>query len=609
MRKLQLILLLALLVPGPSLAQVVQRCQGETFEALAAQRLQDARLGPLVARFNGLEDKACTKGRFVRFPASIRHEVRLGQTVAAIASRFTRAPGGAAFIRRVNGLPPGTEPNPGTILEVPAELSLKLGTRPDQELQAIFGLPPLPEIKAYNEVAQLKKGGTVYIPLMFELAPVQGTSPPPPAPPPPARRMEPDPDPDSDTEPARVVDPQTVPEADARPARTSTVQVDLPRVLQVAAVGRFDGFRHPIHQAVMQDGWQCALCHEADPRRAHEYKPVGEALCLQCHIGAERTPSVLRAYRLELTYSHDQHLSPTREARAKGYELACNDCHPALEGKGRRGQPQHAACAKCHNPSEVPPVVGKDCSGCHALAETLDRRMMAQALLAEHYRRSERETDVVFGHDEHVALYDAGSEAACDRCHVDARRAETMAEIEPLRMADCLDCHRGLKRELAGMAVSLDRCRTCHISTRAEVVPVFAALLEKPVTHSRTFRRRHADVAAADDGVCAACHTELADGAGSNCNACHQQLRPQDHTVRWVQTPHGRAAVRDPDRCATCHLKDRCADCHAQPPRDHFPQAAFQLRHGRSARVSTRRCLTCHIPQVDCARCHDVGRL
>ena len=595
--------LTALFSAGPASAQVVQRCTGETFAQLAAQRLGDARLGPLVARFNGQSKETCKPGRFVRFPAAIRHEVRLGQTIAAIAGRFTRAPGGAAFIRKHNGLPKGSEPAPGAILEVPAELSLTLGTRPDKELGEIFGLPPLPQLRAYNEVKRFRKGGTIYVPLLFELLPVAGAA---------AQAPKVDPKPAVQPgPPTKIVDPQSVPEADPAlaMASSSTVKADLPRILQVAAVARYDGFRHPIHEAVMQGGWQCGVCHEPDPRRPHEYKAVAEALCVQCHSAAKRTPSVLRSYRLELTYSHDQHISPQREAREKGYELACNDCHPALEGKGRRAQPQHAQCVKCHNPTEVKPVVGADCSGCHAQGETLDRRMMAKALLAEHYQRSERQTDVVFGHNEHVALFAAGTDKACDRCHLEARTAETMQQIEPLRMSDCLSCHQGLKREMAGMAVSLDRCRTCHLSTRAEIAPVFAAVLDKPLSHSRTFRRRHATQAAADDGVCASCHTELAGGAGNNCSACHQQIRPEDHTVRWPQTPHGRSAVRDPDRCATCHLKDRCADCHAQPPRDHFPRAAFQLRHGRSARVSTRRCMTCHIPQVDCARCHDVGRL
>jgi hypothetical protein len=598
-----LALQVALLLPATAGAQVVQRCQGQSFADLATERLGDPALGPLVAAFNGQPGvEACTTGRFVRFPATIRHEVRLGQTIDAIAARFTRGPGGAALLRSRNGLPPGAEPDTGMILEVPAELSLKVGTRPEEEVKALFGLPPLEEVRAYNAVKSLPKGSTIYVPLFFELLPPGGGAPPPPPPPPRAP-----PPPPADEPPPPVVEPDSVPDA-VPPAPTPRVQVDLQRVVKVAATARFDGFLHPIHQAVLQDSFRCVLCHAPDPRRPAAYLPVAGELCARCHAQVEDTRG-LRAHRLELAFSHDLHLSPERKVRQDGYELACAECHSPEQGSGRRGEPGHAECGRCHNGKEASPVVAVDCAGCHGQAERMDRRLMAQALLAEHYRASVRGTDLVFGHEEHVSFLggEAGG-AACQRCHVDVRGADSLEVIEPQRMSDCMTCHRGMARELADVSRSLDRCRTCHIATRPEVAPVFGAVIDKPISHTRTFRRRHAEQAARDDGVCAACHTELAGGRGRECNACHQQVRPEDHTVRWRELPHGRAAERDPDRCATCHLKDRCADCHAEPPRDHFPRGVFQVAHGRRARTSTRRCLTCHVPQVDCARCHDVSR-
>ncbi len=604
MRSFVLLCLLAF-APGLAQAQVVQRCKGESFVELASLRLKEARLGPLLGLFNRHDKSDCKVGRFVRFPAGIRHEVRLGQTIASIAGRFTQGRGGAAFIRELNGLPRGGEPKAGSTLIVPSEMALKLGTRPEKEIQAIFGLPSIKVLKKYNRVRRFKKGGTIYVPLVFDLVPLAGASAPAVTPPP-----KPEP---PEGEPAKVVDPKTLPDADPTEVAKSPAPppAELTRVLQVAVAARYDAFAHPMHESIMKDGWTCAQCHASDPRRPHEYYPVPEALCTQCHSSAEVTPSALRAYRLELSFSHDQHLNPKAEAQDKGYELSCDDCHPAIRGKaGRRGQPGHGQCIKCHNEREVKPLVETECAGCHDWAESLDRRTQAKALLAEHYRRSERHTDLVFGHEEHLAQLTEDDETkSCDRCHVGARTAVTMAEIEPMRMADCMGCHRGLERDMGRDSVRLDRCRTCHVSTRAEVAPVMSSLLHKPLSHSGTFRRRHGAQAAADDGVCSACHTELAGGSGNNCNACHQQIRPQDHTARWLQTPHGRAAARDVDRCATCHLKDRCTDCHAQAPRDHFPRRVFQLRHGRSARISTRRCMTCHVPQIDCARCHDVARL
>ena len=362
------------------------------------------------------------------------------------------------------------------------------------------------------------------------------------------------------------------------------------------------------HRDVWGEAWRCNTCHLDDPLAKGRYQPIPTGLCEGCHTGFVATDAVQRTHRLALEYSHDLHLDPQRKVARAGYELTCATCHPAAAGSGLQKLPGHAECVKCHNPSEASPTVAQDCEGCHARGEGLDRLRAARALLDEHFRQSERGTDVHFSHESHLALA-ATPEASCDRCHLGARKADRLEQIEPQRMADCLTCHRGLEKTMGEAQRSLGTCQTCHFATRAGHMPVLSAVLEKPVSHTPTFRARHATQAAADDGVCSACHTELAGSPGGACDRCHNQLRPRDHTPRWREEPHGRSAARNPDRCATCHQRDRCADCHNVAPRDHFPRQAFELRHGRQARVSMRRCQTCHLPQADCARCHDVGGL
>ncbi len=350
----------------------------------------------------------------------------------------------------------------------------------------------------------------------------------------------------------------------------------------------------------MGAAYACGLCHREDPSSPHTYEVVQGALCGRCHATVALDQPGPRPYQLALSFSHDLHLDPARPVQKGGYQLECSVCHAAAGEGALLGLPAHLECIQCHNATEAKPAVASDCGGCHADDESLDRLRLARALLDEHYRGSVRGTDIRFSHAEHAV-------SGCPDCHRGVSSADSLDEIEPQRMADCLLCHRGLAKEMAGAMVALDRCRTCHLARSPIAAPAFASSTHKPLSHTRTFRLRHAHQAETDRGTCAACHTELAGGDGARCDRCHARTRPEDHTVRWREEPHGRAAERDPDRCATCHARDRCASCHAIAPRDHSPRATFILRHGLSARTSTRRCLTCHLPQADCARCHDLA--
>ncbi len=580
----------------------IRKCKGETWAELASQKYSEARLAKVLAIYNRRPtEEGCKTGRLVRFPLTVQHELMLGQTVRGIVERFLRSNGAFEYIRKHNKLPKGVEPNPGTKIELPAELALELGSQPKKELEAIYGIPKLQSILKYNRIKRLRRGKTIYIPVFLEAK----ESAPPPPPPPPVAKVDPPPpeDPNNPGEPPPPVEPPP-------PAKPSG-PVALTKTLQVGLMARPDQFLHITHQSLLGADYQCALCHVDDPRKEGAYKPLDQGLCTKCHSKFQAPLVALRPRQLPLIFSHDLHLNEKRTVIEEGYKLDCNTCHAPAD-KGMRSLPAHAECAKCHNKIEAKPAVSEDCQGCHGVAEEIDRMDQAKALLDQHLLQSPRLSDVRFAHDPHIeSLTETSSQAqvgaSCGRCHEGAQTADTLEVIEPQRMADCLNCHRGLEKEMKGESTALDQCQTCHIGTAPSIMPSASRVLRKPLSHTPFFRRNHKRQAARDDGTCAACHTELAGGTGENCDQCHARTRPRDHTVRWREEPHGRAAERAPERCQTCHLQDRCADCHSIAPRDHFPRERFLRRHRETARVSVRRCQTCHIPQVTCARCHDLG--
>lgn len=600
-------------------AQVTYKCEGEAWTALAKHRYGEERYAPLLAAFNRQEgSEACPSGKFIRWIAVLDHEVRSGQTVKSITSRFLRGRGAARIVRRYNELPEGKEPKEGDFLKLPAEVKVTIED-PAAFAAMIEGVVELALVLEHNGLkpgTELKAKQSLYVPLFPATA--DGDTPPPA----PTAAPEPEtPAPSVDAGTTDAGESASGTPSDAKPAPPAGVTlsplpsaepVKLKEVRNVPEIpARFDTFPHPEHAEAMLGDYQCQYCHIDDPRIPHTYLPVPTAICGQCHSKVDGERERLRIMQLPLSFSHDQHLSPEREV-AKDYKgVDCARCHAVSEdGVSRR--PGHPECAKCHNAAENKVAVEKDCAACHGKAEEADRLAAATALLATHLRSAVRGNNLIFEHGNHIAHLQAEGAASatetCDRCHAGARKADTLAEIGGQRMADCLDCHTGLKKVVNDTVQSLDECRTCHIEASTALKPTFEAVVEKPLSHSAYFRRNHGREAAADRGVCQSCHSVMAGGDGKDCDRCHEQMKPRDHSVRWREEPHGRASIREPGRCATCHLQDRCADCHSIAPRGHFPRAAFVAGgHGRQARQSLRRCQTCHLPSVDCARCHDVA--
>lgn len=586
MRRAFALLFLLALLPRVGSAQTTQRCEGQTWRELAVQRYGRAELARLLALYNqASERERCEAKRFVRFPLTIRHPLKLGQSLASVLPRFCSAPGALDLVLEKSGLPRGLEPAPGTVVLIPAELALGVGQRPEAELAEIPGVPGLPTIRAYNGLGPdepLPGGGTIYVPIYLEgdLAPSAPPAPPPALPP--------------------------RPKAEPRVPTSTVARAPVPAVTPILVKGAVDAveFGHEPHRARLGPSYDCALCHLGDHEKP--YPPVSEAVCTTCHEEV-RPGAGPRWTRLPLHFSHDTHLSVGGAAQVAGYELDCAACHPAGDDE-EPSRTNHGSCIRCHNALEDPPAVERDCAGCHREAEQGERLRMAAALLLEHQPLTSEGRSFRFAHRVHLESLGAEGAVApetCARCHAGVEGSVSLDQIEPMRMADCLDCHRGLRKELEASSTRLDRCVTCHLVDQTQTAPSLATSFERPLSHTPIFRTRHEDAAESDRGLCQACHLELGGGPGRDCAACHLKLRPRDHGARWREEPHGRAAVRQgPERCAACHARDRCADCHAKPPRDHFPRSAFLVRHGTSAAISVRRCQTCHLPEVDCARCH-----
>ena len=153
-----------------------------------------------------------------------------------------------------------------------------------------------------------------------------------------------------------------------------------------------------------------------------------------------------------------------------------------------------------------------------------------------------------------------------------------------------------------------DMCATCHKERFcAQCHGVTVATLparadfDDPMgskLHRAGFMARHSHEAQTQGGLCGRCHdTE------QFCGACHQDrgvgasnpASHNPHPSNWLGQ-HGRAARRDPVRCAACHGgggEQLCVGCHsvgAAGGSVHPPGWSSRKR------MSELPCRRCHIP-------------
>jgi len=93
-----------------------------------------------------------------------------------------------------------------------------------------------------------------------------------------------------------------------------------------------------------------------------------------------------------------------------------------------------------------------------------------------------------------------------------------------------------------------------------------------------------------------------------NCIKCHEsmaQVTPKSHAVvRFSRKGHARQALRNPERCASCHRDRECLNCHRGrlSVRIHVP--GYRYGHARDAKNGVMNCALCHPVDRYCGSCH-----
>jgi nitrate/TMAO reductase-like tetraheme cytochrome c subunit len=195
-------------------------------------------------------------------------------------------------------------------------------------------------------------------------------------------------------------------------------------------------------------------------------QPVGENMCLRCHLGIEQRAGSFDGLRFE----HAPHLLDSG--------LPCSVCHTPLDEHGGITLTSKANCMACHHSGVIA------CETCHADGGGIPGGTL-------------RLPQGDFSHSLHIAAdltcstchggAPTGGAVGCDTCHENHHRPE----------ATCVSCHReGTQARHTVAAHTL--CSTCHGEKIAAVTE-----------WSRN--------------ICETCHTDrVAHFAPNKCTGCHQ---------------------------------------------------------------------------------------
>ncbi len=203
----------------------------------------------------------------------------------------------------------------------------------------------------------------------------------------------------------------------------------------------------------------------------------------------------------------------------QGFE--CIICHTKWEEEDQPGMPHKDTCMLCHE--EMDRVKPAD-------------RQIASLFVGDEFQAQHNvllPDERIFPHWEHAngGLY-------CNDCHIDIEYNESISNLPPIQMWDCLDCH-------TDNGVSTD-CATCHKEIRAEI---------KTADHTAHWglpEKQH----------CTECHFPL-ESKQQYCNVCHEETVSHNTLTTAMPPEHypGRS-------CRECHGNGTAAFAHPDPGHD-----------------------------------------
>ena len=350
----------------------------------------------------------------------------------------------------------------------------------------------------------------------------------------------------------------------------------------------------------------CSACHRSEARPGKDdHRPCDDGAChrkeflgapgLFCRVcHADVTTSPLRAplkpfpveapWRSEPSrFSHKRHMDAARMESRVGFHVSCADCHTR---NGKRMQPDHATCSRCHaNEAALPGAPSmEDCAACHQA--TMHERKRARLIGAE----------LRFDHDRHVADR-RGKPIRCDECHTQSASSTSYDDHAPPRV-----------RELR----ELPRRQQAHAERAAH-----AGVRDLPPRAQGWPHRDRAAQSPARDGAATRSHARVPARPRRGRRARRVAVRDLSHAdvgqppagVRRV--PPDDAAVGSPDHVAratttgprrrSIAIAARAVTWSSSAPRaiaSGRARTAFLARSrpstDGSARINVRACLTCH---------------
>lgn len=348
--------------------------------------------------------------------------------------------------------------------------------------------------------------------------------------------------------------------------------------------------------------------------------PADRTQCVPCHLrlGASDRPG--------LVFSHGNHMV-----------FSCDACHSGVPHQGgATTAPPMETCFNCHGVSHGPQgdlATGK-CSDCHTKSFKLRPISHSKDWAAKpHALRSGRNLsdDEARARAVNACMMCHDGAKDCDPCHVKkklqvSKMPGTFRPIDytehdrpsvkiypdgPTSMGQCLYCHPDVDDYVKGRVIFAHadhirqnyQCTVCH--------PSFGHGPE---------RIRRPDMMS-----CYRCHGLVHSAGGlkatEDCFACHPrdfELKPPDHTRKFVQGAHKTRAGKDPAYCAMCHKSDFCVDCHnGKPPKtstasikpgkkvvpDDHKKTTWRTRHGGRFLAREGSCGSCH-EAAYCEECH-----